>query len=406
MVADADGSASEGRLLAGYSGQVFLVLVAGTLVANLGRAAIPPLLPNIIDTLAITPAAAGIALTAFRLSFAVFQYPSGRMADALARSTAIVLGLIVSMVGFVILSSVTAYWMFVLATGVLGVGFAFFFVTQRVLLSDLFVGNRGRAFGLTDAGSRIGSILAAGLALVALQVGPWQVAFVPVALLLLLITGVFHLVTREPYQFGRFELPVGSALTRVFKTTEVKWLVVAYTLLIFTWEGLMSFLPTFLQVSKGFSPAFASGGFASLFAIGIVVQPLAGTVSDRWDRRTVAGVATLVSVLGLVVLLLATSTTIVILAILLFAAGTLGFTPVVQAYLLDVFAEETKGGDLGAFKTVYEGLSSAGPAYVGIVAGVASYSMAFRGFVVCLLASGVILFGLRVRDRHRPIRRT
>jgi MFS family permease len=379
---------------------MFMLIGLGTLVANLGRQAIPPLLPAIIDGLAITPAAAGFALTLMRICFALLQYPSGRVADTVSRKIAIVGGLGVMVLGFVVLARVPSYAVLLVSTVFLGVGTAFFFVSQRVLLSDLFVQKRGRAFGVSSAISRVGSILAAGLAVAALAVGPWQVAFPPVIALLIGVAVAFHLVSREGYgipdvgALDRAEGNVRETVGRVFGTSEVRWLVVAYTLIIFAWEGVLAFLPTFLQVSKGFSPGVASGGFATLFAVGVVVQPFAGTLSDRWDRRRVAGAATLASIVGLAVLVSAATILPIVAGIFLYAAGLMAFTPVLQAYLMDIFPEESKGGDLGAFKTVYEGLSSVGPTYVGVVAGVAGYVVAFTGFLACLAASAIVLFWL------------
>ena len=394
----------EERLARGYSGRLFLAIAFGTLVANLGRQALPPLLPAIIDGLAITPAAAGFAITLMRVSYAVFQYPSGRIADAASRSVGVVGGLVVMIAGFAVLTRVSTYPVLLVATGLLGVGSAFFFVSERVLLSDLFVAKRGRAFGANSAISRVGSILAAGLAVAALSAGAWGLAFVPVVGLLLAVVAVFHVTSREGYGLRSLRR-VGRAgggqaratVARVFGTPEIRLLVVAYTLVIFAWEGAMGFLPAFLQAEKGLSPELASGGFAALFAIGIVVQPLSGTASDRWDRRTIAGIATLLSIAGLAVLVAAGSVPTIGLGIVLYAAGVMAFTPVVQAYLMDVFPEANKGGDLGAFKTVYEGLSSLGPTYVGVVAGLASYTLAYAGFLVPLGASAAILFWLGSR---------
>lgn len=399
-----DGTHGE-HLFRGYSGRIFLVIAIGTLVANLGRQALPPLLPAIIEGLVITPAAAGFALTLMRICFAIFQYPSGRIADAVTRKIAVIIGLLGMILGFSILTLVPSYAVLLASTALLGVGSAFFFVSERVLLSDLFVRNRGSAFGVNSAISRIGSILAAGLAVGALAVGRWQTAFVPVVGLLLVTVVLFHVTSREVYAFrGVFEVEfraeVRSSVKRVFGVAEIRWLVVVYTLVIFAWEGLLSFLPTFLQVEKGFSPAFASGGFAALFAIGIIVQPLSGSVSDRWDRRAVAGVATLVSAIGLVVLVSAVTPVVIVLGIVLYAAGVMAFTPVLQAYLMDVFPDEHKGGDFGAFKTVYEGLSSIGPTYVGVIAGIASYSTAFTSFLVCFGGGAAILLWLKYA--HNP----
>lgn len=400
MTTGTSRDAGEEQLLRGYSGRMFLAVAVGTLVANLGRQALPPLLPAIIEGLAITPAAAGFAMTLMRICFAVCQYPSGRVADAVTRKVAIVIGLGGMIAGFAVLTQVSSYPVLLLSTALLGVGAAFFFVAERVLLSDLFVARRGQAFGLNSAISRVGSILAAGLAVVALSAGSWRLAFVPVVGLLVAVVVLFHVASREPYGTrALFRVDgvggqVRETVGRVFGTAQVRWLVVAYTLVIFAWEGALSFLPTFLQVSKGFSPEFASGGFATLFAVGIVVQPLSGTLSDRWERRLVAGVATLVSLVGLAVLVVAGSFALVVAGILLYAAGVMAFTPVLQAYLMDVFPESNKGGDLGAFKTVYEGLSSLGPTYVGVMAGLAGYTLAFAGFLVCLLVSAAILFWL------------
>lgn len=391
-------------LFRGYSGRIFIIIAIATLVVNLGRQAIPPLLPAIIDDLSISAAAAGFALTLMRISFAVCQYPSGRISDVVSRRAAIVGGLLGIVVGVVFLTQVWTYAILLLGAIFLGIGSAFFFVSERVLLSDLFVAKRGLAFGVNSAVSRIGSIVAAGLAVVALSWGSWQLAFVPVAILLVVLTIVYHASSREPYgqftppQFRTAASTARETITRVFNTRETRWLVVAYTLVIFTWEGTLGFLPTFLQESKGFSVALASGGFASLFAVGIIVQPIAGTLSDRWSRRLVAGGATLLSGVGLTLLVIGSGSVEVTIGIVVYAMGFMAFSPVVQAYLMDVFPDGNKGGDLGAFKTVYEGLSSIGPTYVGVVAGFSSYTAAFSGFLICLVLSAGILLWLGMFD--------
>lgn len=396
------------RLLRGYSGRMFVLVALGVLLANLGRQALPPMLPTIIEELAITSATAGIAFTLMRVAFAVLQYPSGRIADAISRKSAIVGGLGILILGFGILTQVRTYAVFLVSMTLLGIGAALFFVSERVLLSDLFVQRRGRAFGFNSAVSRIGSILAAGLAVVALSFGSWQRAFLPVIGGLAVVVVGFHLLGRESYHLGAVSgLATGQpqlrdTVNRVFGTPAVRWLVVAYTLIIFVWEGVMAFLPAYLQATKGFTPEIASGGFAALFAAGIVVQPMAGTFSDWWDRRLVAGAATGLSLIGLVVLLTTHRFVPIVTGIVLYAAGLMAFTPVLQAYLMDIFPQATKGGDLGAFKTVYEGLSSLGPTYAGVIAGIAGYTVAFGGFLACLAASAAILLWLYRVDPAGP----
>jgi hypothetical protein len=65
--------------------------------------------------------------------------------------------------------------------------------------------------------------------------------------------------------------------------------------------------------------------------------------------------------------------------------------PIVDAILLDAAPDANVGGDLGAARALFLGVGSLGPAYVGIVASVASYELAFAGLGACLLvAAGII----------------
>ena len=397
------GVSDNESLIRGYGGQVFLAVALGVLVINLGRHALPPLLPAITTDLAITSAAAGIGFTLMRVWYALFQYPSGRVADVASRILAIQVGLVVLVVGFILLAVTGSYAWFLVSMSLIGVGSAWFFVSERILLSDLFVHKRGRSFGFMSAASQFGSILAAGLAVVVLAMWSWQYAFGPVLVLLLVLVIAFHWISRERYElqalaaFGERQGALRETAVRVFATGEIRLLVLAYTLIIFVWEGVLAFLPTYLAVSKDFPLAIASGGFAALFAVGIVVQPVAGSLSDRWDRRLVGLLATMASMAGLGLIVYVTNTMGILVGIVLYAAGLMAFTPVMQAHLLDVFPKDSKGGDLGAFKTIYEGLSSVGPAYVGIVAGVAGFSVAFGSLLVCLIVSAVLIGWLWVR---------
>lgn len=71
---DAVGSES---LFSGYSGRVFLAIAVGWLGLRLGRGVVAPLLPTVIDRLAITPFLAGVALTAMTVLKAVCQFLGG-----------------------------------------------------------------------------------------------------------------------------------------------------------------------------------------------------------------------------------------------------------------------------------------------------------------------------------------
>ncbi|MFC7082034.1 MFS transporter [Halorussus caseinilyticus] len=211
-----------------------------------------------------------------------------------------------------------------------------------------------------------------------------------------------HVWSRERYvrpETNRETLAAGLAdaratAGRLWKNPRMRWLLLAYALYAFTWQSATGFLPTFLRASKGFPAGLASGGFAALFVVGAAVKPVAGSLGDRFPRAGVAAGALVVAALALAGLLAASGTLAVGAAVVVFAAGLMAYPPVMQALLMDTFPDGSMGGDLGATRTVYLGLGSLGPSYVGFVAGRVSYAAAFAGLLVGLLVSAAIVVGL------------
>lgn len=383
---------SSESILSGYPGRLLISVSVGWAFLQAGRLVISPLLPRIIKDLGITSAYAGIAITVMWGSYALLQYPSGRLSDQLSRKTLLVTGLLLLGAGFVILSRARLYTIFLVGAAIVGFGAGLYPTPARGLISDLFVERRGQAFGIHTASGDLGGILAAVLVTVLVGVATWRTVFVPIIAVLLLVAISLHVWSREPYHLTSVDLEVGTTIRRLFVDRRMRWLLVAYSLFAFTWQATTGFLPTFLQVSKGFSPVVANASFAVLFGIGVVTKPVAGWLSDRVSRDLLAPAVLSVAALMLTLVLLAEDEVVTTVAIVGFALGLMAYPPVMQAYLMDVFAAETMGGDLGAMRTVYIGISSLGTTYVGVVAQFHGYGVAFAGLVVCLLVSATIIF--------------
>lgn len=199
-----------------------------------------------------------------------------------------------------------------------------------------------------------------------LAVGLWRAAFVPATIGGCVVAGLLYRWGREPVVVERVSIQVVGTGERLFSQRRFQLLILVYSLFAFTVQGVYAFLPTLLQADRGTSPQFATIAFASLFAVGIVT------------------------------LLVGPSLPSVVLGIAGFALSKSVFPPVMQAHLMDVFPDASMAGDLGASRTVYIGIGSLGPAYVGYVAGQLTYPAAFAGFIVALLASGIILLGLNL----------
>jgi len=366
------------------------VLALGWATLQGGRFLLPPLLPRITETLGFSPGGIGLALTGFGLVYAVVQYPSGTYSDVLSRATLIVPGFLVLLAGFVLVGLSVTAGLFVVGVVVLGVGKGLFASPSRALLGDLFTARRGRALGLYSAGTDLGGLLASGLAVVVLATATWRLAFVPVVAALALVALLFVYWNDEPYRLARVDLAPGATAGRIVATREQRELVVAFAIFYFFVGGLTNFFPTLL-VETGFSEPVAGASFALVFAVGLLTKPTAGEVSDRFPRLLVGSAGLLVAIAGLAVVLVEPNLPVVAVGTVLVAAGYKTQFPIADAVVMEAAPSESVGGDLGAARAVFIGASALGPGFVGLVAEVAGFRLAFWLLAASLLASAGLL---------------
>jgi predicted MFS family arabinose efflux permease len=393
-VGETVGTGDEERLVTGYTGRLLIAVSIGWAFIQAGRLVISPLLPVISADLGLSSSRAGFALTVLWGVYALLQYPSGRLSDRLSRKTLLVGGLVSLCAGFVVLAGAPTYLAFLAGATVVGVGAGLYPTPARGLVSDLFVARRGRAFGLHTASGDVGGVIAAGLATVVLGVAVWRTAFAPVVLVLAAVALALHRWSREGYALARVDLAVGTTGQRLFGEPRLRWLLLAYSLYAFTWQAATGFLPTYLQVGKGFPPAVANVSFAALFVVGAVAKPVAGALGDEVPRGLLAPVVLALAAAALAGVILATTPVVTTAVVACFAAGLMAYPPVMQAYLMDSFPTDSMGGDLGAMRTVYIGVGALGPTYVGVVADALDYATAFAGLVGCLLASSLLILAV------------
>jgi len=370
---------------------MLLVLALGWATLQGGRFLLPPLLPPITAEFSLSSGAAGLALTAFGLVYAVTQYPSGTYSDSLSRATLILPGFLVLLVGFVLTGLSPTAAVFVLALLALGAGKGLFASPSRALLGDLFTNTRGRALGIYSAGTDLGGLLAAGLAAFVLATTVWRVAFVPVVLVLAAVTALFVVWNRDAYTIKRVPLTPSETLRRILATPAQRERLLAYSLFYFVVGGLTNFYPLLLVENGGFSAARASGVFALLFAVGIVVKPTAGEVSDRYPRLLVSILSLLIGAAGLAIIILGASLPAVVLGTVLASIGYKTQFPIADAAVIEAAPEGSVGGDLGAARAVFLTANALGPGFVGLVADAADFAVAFWILAGTLVLAAAVL---------------
>lgn len=372
------------------------LLTVGLATAKLGRYLLPPLLPEIIDTLSISPVRAGFVLTAVSMFYGLAQYVGGRYADQLSKKTILVAAYGFILVGYLVIGQTLAYGMLVFGGVVVGAGMGLYGPADRALVSDLFRRKRGLAFGINVTGTELGGAVGAGIAAVALATLGWRAAFLALLPLGAGVVLLFHHWGREPYVRRAAPLGLRDTVGRL-ATGGYGPVIAVYVLFSFVGQSVVGFLPTLLQADHGFTSTAASLTYASVFAVGLVTKPVSGWVSDRVERLSVAVGAFVVGLVGLGLLVLSSSIPVAVVGTVVFAVGHRSFPPVMQAYLMDSFPDESMGGDLGAIRTVYIGLGSLGPTYVGVVASRADYTTAYAGLAVCFVVGIALLLRQRFR---------
>lgn len=387
------GSAAQSRRVGDYASRIFVLVTLVLFALKIGQRLLPPFLPQIIADLAISPFAAGVALSLMSVMRALLQYPSGRLSDQLSRKTILLSSMLLAALGFSILAVTPNFVTFLVGIAVLGAGIGLYDPADRALVSDLYHEKRGRAFGLHLMAPELAGIAAAGLA-IALAATTWRVAFLPSLVVLVPTWGLYYLWSRESVEFRWVSLNVVETGRRLVGPPRIRWPLLVYAIAVFVGSGISSFLPAFLIAVHGFPFALAGATFAVLFAVGIVARPVSGWLSDYLPRLAVVGGGVLLATLSLVVLVVAPSFEVAILAVVGYAVGDRAFGPVLTAHLMDQFPDETMGGDIGGSRAIYTILGSMGPATVGYLVGRFDYALAYVAVAGLLLVAAALSFRL------------
>jgi MFS family permease len=158
-------------------------------------------------------------------------------------------------------------------------------------------------------------------------------------------------------------------------------------------------LPLFATDELGMSP----GAIGAMFSVGIAAEFVvlfpAGTLADRYGRRTLM-IPSLIGLVVMMVLLGTASSPIVLALILAVLAGFSGFAGVPPAAMIsDIIPKEHSGRAVGAFRFAGDVGFFLGP----LVAGAASKSFGFQtAFVVVAMVPAIaVIFTLRTKETLR-----
>jgi predicted MFS family arabinose efflux permease len=370
------------RVNAPFGGRERLVgAVAAGWLAVLGmRYVLPALLPQVQATFGLGNTGAGAVVSVVWVSYAVMQFPAGALVDRVGERRLLAGSTLAAAGGVGGIAAAPSLLPFVLACAVFGFGTGLFGPPRATVLSRAFGENDGVAFGVVlGAGSVGAALLPAGATYVAARAG-WRAAFaLAVPAYLLLGLGLRRAVpTREQTGGDRSLRADAGRVAREVRRPPVVVAVLGVGLMLFVFQGLSAFLPTYLVTVKGLAPTTAGTLFALLFLVGAAAQSAAGRLADRVGHGRVLVGATLVSVPPIALLPFVEG--VAALAVVSAAMGVrLAVAPVSNAYIVRVLADEVEGTAWGLLRTGFFVVGSTGSIAVGYLADSGRFDAAFLG---------------------------
>jgi MFS family permease len=358
------------------------------------RFTLPALVPQLKATFGIGNATAGIAITVVWATYAAMQLPAGMLIERvgerrLLAGSALLTG--VSALGF---GLAPVFGVFLVVCGLFGFATGLYGPTRATVLSNIYPEHDGAAFGVLLGAGSIGAatVPLAASALIG-RVG-WQPALA-LAAPLLGLAGVALWRSLPAHSLAANATTTGGKTSDRSRSGRVRAvlegiahrsvviIVIGATLMLFVFQGLTAFLPTYLVVVKGLGQASATGLFALLFVCGAIFQLTAGAAADRFGDRTVLLTLTTASIVPLVLLPFVSGP--VLLAAVVLLGARYASAPITNAYVLDVLPNEVQGTAWGSLRTAFFLVGATGSTFVGALADSGLFDEAF--FVLAALTA-------------------
>ena len=360
---------------------------------------LPPLYLSIRDDLGLDGLGPVMLFgTIYFVTYAASSFPYGFLGDRYSKKRILVFGALLNSIAFLVAAGTKSYAVFVAAMVLGGVGGGAYHPVANALISNLFKGMVGRAFGLIGMGASLGLFLgpfASGS--IGEQFG-WRMSCLAFGLFGCGVAAAFGLIMPEE----------GAAKTQeaeraiLWRSLFVPFLavIIVYGLRDFCFWGTTYLTPALSQENLGFSKKMAGAliGFMSL--TGIVSQPLAGTLSDRLGRRRIIFISLVIGSVTVFFLPYLNSTLIFAGA---FVGGfiLLGTIPMLDALAAEIAPPSVRGKVFGFIMTFGLMLGALSPYAAGLLHDLTGgYQVRYLVLSVAGLAGAGLVFTIPAKRAH------
>jgi YNFM family putative membrane transporter len=362
-----------------YRNTVLVSCTAAFFATVTARLVISPVVPDIETTLGVSTGRVGLALSGMWAMYAISQFPSGILGDRFGERRVVLAAVGGTAAASALLALAPTFAFFALFAVVLGGAAGLHYSAATALLTRQFE-QTGRAIGIHVSGAPLAGLLAPPVAaIIGAQYG-WRPAVllgtaVGIPIVIVFWFRVRPTEPRVPDARIRDRLDLGL-LFQLLARPPITYTIVLAALGAFTWQATASFLPVFLERGYGLSRTTAGLLFSMYFLISGALQPVVGTLSDRFSRDLAAAITMTFGVVGYAVLAVGDGIPLAVAGVACVGAAMTWGAPL-QSRFMDVLGASEKGIGFGLVRTVYMLVGASGSVVVGTAADVFGWKIAF-----------------------------
>lgn len=370
------------------------VLAVSTFIVNASASVMTSFLPIYAGSLGATLGIEiGLFTSVFLLTRIFVNYYSGRRSDRLGRKRLIVIGIVICAFSSLLFAVPTEWYAILCVRALQGVGSSMVWTPSTALVGDLMPkGKRGFAMGVYNSLSMAGWVLGPGLGgavqwyyrsvvSVPLETSFQAVFYVSALLQAVALVAVLAAI-REP---GVRQGTVAGESAVEAMDASLRRSLIAMSILVFAFAMIIALIEPLLvyHVQKAFGltadEVTSSMTIVFLASGGLVIgaQLFAGFLADRFSKKAIIATSALAAQVAVFLMPLAGDVAgMGVLIVLWYALFSLA-TPAYFALLQDLFPPRLRGTMTGAFLTIFDFGSFAGPILGFLIYDNASATMPF-----------------------------
>jgi MFS family permease len=349
----------------------------------------------------LSPAEIGLLITAHTLGAGIGYLPSGILGDRVSRRGLMLTAAIWwAGLGYLAASAAPGFWSLALLLGLGGIGSGAWHPMATGTMVQHMPERRALALGLHLTGGMLAEV--AGPLMVGFLLGyvEWRFAFrlavIPAVLMgLAMLYFHRHVAVSGESAITKAELRDVMSVWKTPAGIAMFGLGVSYSM---AFIALLAMTPLFFQDFHGHSTAWTGGAFAVMLVGGALAAPLMGQASDRFGRKQMVVVGSIVGALGILLAAFTDNTALMLVGATVGATTLSGVRPVYLAAAVEM-AGKRESTSLGLIYAVMDGIGATG----GLLAGLAGtndlrYALVFAAGASLVTSAFALAHPFAVRD--------